>query len=836
MRKRYKNQAWELLNTLQEMHAGIQDSLLRYDENTAMDLLEQCQQGAVALGNMLEQLSEGTENIPLLENYCEEIYRISEALASSEEETDAFFEAADGILEQVKANIRLNISDSFEMVFMPYKAAMWDSMESIWKEAKRDEACEVYVVPIPYFEKNADGSVREMHYEKDLYPAEVNAVDYREYSLENRMPEAIVIHSPYDDCNIITSVLPVFYSDRLKQYTDELVYVPYYVSGGAGSEMHRCLPAYANVDYIIAQGVKQVPYFDSQIQDKVVALGSPKFDKVINMEKDGCEIPEEWKKRIHDKVFFVNTGINGLLNNDSNSLLKILYLLKAAIKEKVTLLWRPHPLLESTIRTMRPQLMPVYREVMNTFQKYPYGILDYSPEIERAIVLADAYIGEATSSVCHLFGVTGKPLFFIKQAILSEDSEAENLKISSCLMDAEQEGIMYAVAAGRNGLLKIRSSGEIEKIYIIPGEAEASNLYIDMLQEDGKLYLIPRNAKQIAVFDTKTEGFRKIEVPEPAQKEKFNKGILYDGFLFLIPRTYPALVKMSCTDYSVQYLEEPVNRMKKENDGRQMFCMAGASAQQENRLFCASAYRPLLLEYRLDNGESKIHLLEGQDGGFGSMDCMDGKVILGCLTENKIIVRDMENGQTVMVNHFPGTWEETKTNSFEKILALQSGIYIFPRKNNAILKLSAKDYTLQNAGDDFPFSLTERKSPFYNHPNHFLMVKKAADDKIIFQDANRHGITVLDGKDNFTWTPVQTSVDAECDAIAQSFAPRGKNLPWGVCETKYISAGNFMEYVRRDMHDWEKQREKFSHIAENLDGTAGIKIYEFIKEKAGLHK
>ena len=91
MRKRYKNQAWELLNTLQEMHAGIQDSLLRYDENTAMDLLEQCQQGAVALGNMLEQLSEGTENIPLLENYCEEIYRISEALASSEEETDAFF-------------------------------------------------------------------------------------------------------------------------------------------------------------------------------------------------------------------------------------------------------------------------------------------------------------------------------------------------------------------------------------------------------------------------------------------------------------------------------------------------------------------------------------------------------------------------------------------------------------------------------------------------------------------------------------------------------------------------------------------------------------------------
>ena len=49
-----------------------------------------------------------------------------------------------------------------EMVFLPYKASMWDSLESIWRAAYEDrEHCNAYVIPIPYADRNPDGSVKE---------------------------------------------------------------------------------------------------------------------------------------------------------------------------------------------------------------------------------------------------------------------------------------------------------------------------------------------------------------------------------------------------------------------------------------------------------------------------------------------------------------------------------------------------------------------------------------------------------------------------------------------------------------------------------------------------
>ena len=48
------------------------------------------------------------------------------------------------------------------LVFLPYKASMWDCMESVWRAAVEDEEhCKVYVVPIPYADLNPDHSVKE---------------------------------------------------------------------------------------------------------------------------------------------------------------------------------------------------------------------------------------------------------------------------------------------------------------------------------------------------------------------------------------------------------------------------------------------------------------------------------------------------------------------------------------------------------------------------------------------------------------------------------------------------------------------------------------------------
>ena len=43
-----------------------------------------------------------------------------------------------------------------EIAFMPYKASMFDSLESIYRVAKDDPDCSVSVVPVPYYDYTPD--------------------------------------------------------------------------------------------------------------------------------------------------------------------------------------------------------------------------------------------------------------------------------------------------------------------------------------------------------------------------------------------------------------------------------------------------------------------------------------------------------------------------------------------------------------------------------------------------------------------------------------------------------------------------------------------------------
>lgn len=107
------------------------------------------------------------------------------------------------------------------------KASMWDSLESVWKAADEDGFCDAYVVPISYYNKNPDGSFREMHYEGSQYPDNVPITSYEDYDFKTRKPDIVYIHNPYDNVYLVTSVHPFFFSENLKKYTDKLVYIPY---------------------------------------------------------------------------------------------------------------------------------------------------------------------------------------------------------------------------------------------------------------------------------------------------------------------------------------------------------------------------------------------------------------------------------------------------------------------------------------------------------------------------------------------------------------------------------------------------------------------------------
>ena len=231
MRQYRKKEILETADLLIEGNNYITNSCRTGNKEHIMEILSQSQEMAIILGNCLERFEEaGKDLVPILEDYCEKIYQFSQNL-SDEFICRKIAKQTTRQLAGLKVNIIEQIpEDKIEMVFFPYKASMWDSLESVWRAAAEDPECDAYVVPIPYFERNQQGELAVMHYEGDQFPDDVPVVHYMDYNLVERKPDVAFIHNPYDQYNHVTSVHPAYYVRELKKYVRKVAYIPYFVS------------------------------------------------------------------------------------------------------------------------------------------------------------------------------------------------------------------------------------------------------------------------------------------------------------------------------------------------------------------------------------------------------------------------------------------------------------------------------------------------------------------------------------------------------------------------------------------------------------------------------
>ena len=181
MRKFIQKQILELIYTLWE---GIEYAAYSQNSSAAVAVLQDCYLAIDAIDNTLKaHLSE--ERYSFYNNINSKIRSLIEALEDGINKEDATNEAVEKLKEQIILldNELFNEAEvKLEIVFMPYKASMWDSLESIWLAAKADPSCECYVVPIPYYDRNPDHSFSNYHYEGDKFPSEVPITHYKEYN------------------------------------------------------------------------------------------------------------------------------------------------------------------------------------------------------------------------------------------------------------------------------------------------------------------------------------------------------------------------------------------------------------------------------------------------------------------------------------------------------------------------------------------------------------------------------------------------------------------------------------------------------------------------------
>lgn len=440
MRQRQKMQIEAVIKLLSQTHLQIKNNIEKKENLIAMDLLQQCQEVAIELGNRIEQIEgENFTTIPLLESYCEILYTSYEKLQHTESvNNNKIYKNLHKSLIQIETSVTNDIKIHREVVFLPYKASMWDSLESIWIAASKDSDWDAYVIPIPYYDKNPDGSLKELHYEGNMYPDYVPITDYQTYNFEQRHPDMIFIHNPYDEYNYVTSVHPFFYSKNLKKFTDRLVYIPYFIhQNHYVAEDYCILPGVIYAEKVILQSQKvkeqYKKYYISTMKkvenDKFWALGSPKLDRSYK-EKI---IPDEWnefiyKDGIRRKILFLNTHLVCLMQKYAEDFfLKIEKIFDYFRQNtKVLLLWRPHPLSLATANSMNPYIKNRYLDLVQNYKKEKTGIYDDSSDIHRAVEISDAYYGNK-SSVTEMFLALGKPVMIMNLRV--HEKENKNVTI-----------------------------------------------------------------------------------------------------------------------------------------------------------------------------------------------------------------------------------------------------------------------------------------------------------------------------------------------------------------------------------------------------------------------
>jgi phosphorylcholine metabolism protein LicD len=427
----YKESIKMLLENVRKLH----DMILCNSEYTIPELLTECQENVMLTGELIEEMKgEGHVTISFLEKYCEDIYNLYQKYSDGEIQD---LSEITGILQKDIKEAEKCINDSIlnrkEIVFILSEYSSWSSFESVWKEAVKDESCDVYVIPVPYYYKKYDGTLKDMCYDLDMFPDEVNPVWYDTFDVEKHYPDMIFINSPYDAYDATTTVPKEFYSDRLRKYTKKLVYIPSFLVYEFSSDNYReyynmqyycTMPGVIYSDKVIVQSENMRDLYIQKLtefagentrslwEEKISAKDSPICDYEVAHKKDYdlpkdifCKSTGEYKKII---LYYTSvTMLSGGFDVMAGKLRSVISIFKDN-RENIAVIWCIQDCVRNAIDNLTPEQKQTYQCIVDEFKSTGNVLILYD-DFKKAVDMCDAYYGDA-SWLANMCRYEGKPV------------------------------------------------------------------------------------------------------------------------------------------------------------------------------------------------------------------------------------------------------------------------------------------------------------------------------------------------------------------------------------------------------------------------------------------
>lgn len=837
MRKYIKKQILGIMKSLLDANQLLKKLIIKGSNDKIVALLQDMQSAAIEIGEAIEKSQgEGTEVVCSLEELCELIWETSQLPMN---EKNRLYKEMHIKLLLIQEQIKV-FPEKTEVVFLPYKASMWDSLESVWMAANEDENCDAYVIPIPYYDKNPDGKLGAMHYEGESFPDYVNITDWRKYDLKGRHPEIIYFHNPYDEYNHVTSIHPGFYSNVIKTFTDKLVYIPYYVCSERTREENCVQKGVLYADKVIVQSdnirKEYIKYCKNMAgagfsADKVIALGSPKFDKVIRNSIIQKNVNDEWKQFAGNrKVILYNTHLNLFLKHGEEALHKLESVFKFfENRSDIVLLWRPHPLCKAALEAMRPELYKGYIALENQYIREKIGIYDAGEDMYPAISMADAYYGDE-SSLINLFGMTGKPVCIQNVNVTNYHfgEKAGNLSFEGMYADGD---FIYFSNKDFNQLACMNiKSGKVELFGEFPDiELKQQRITQNIGMWKNKLYMFPFNAKKVFVFDLLTNEWFTYSLPEPwpqdYDKQAIFAGVQIGKYYYGFCCSRFGVMRLDMDTGGILYCRNNLLQYKQliTDEKIQSVCRQDCCVVQE-RIYVACMTGNIVMEYIPKNNTLQIHQIGNKENQYVTI-CYDGNSFWLSGNGTRVVKWNKETGETKEIEVDIEDYRQDNKFAFASSLYSQGYVWLFAYSANMNIRINVETEEVEEI-----FIFPEE----YNYLVPVRVIKSwTMDDKVCFVDAEKFSIVEIDNNDVRS-IPIY-SADIK-DIWKYFWEPQKSNSYLDYIHREqnnyYKQLGSYIQYVqsKEDTRN-EKQKELFLHFTKFPQGNAGEMIHRKMMEE-----
>ncbi len=703
-----------------------------------------------------------------------------------------------------------------EVVFLPYNATMWDSLESIWLAANEDERCECYVIPIPYYNKNQDSSLGELIYDGDKFPEYVPITHYSEYNLSERSPDIIYFHNPYDNYNRVTTVHQDYYSSKLKEYTNMLVYVPYFVVNHKLKEEFCILPGVKNANYVIVQSEEIAneykKYYLYQDRNKFLPLGSPKIDKVISMTKEEYnedEIPNDWKNKIKGKkVILYNTHLYSIMNDGEALIKKIKYVLSVFEKQRdVVLLWRPHPLSEKTAKSINPEILDKFKDLEEAVKNSETCIFDDTPNLHRSISISDGYFGDR-SSLVELFRNLKKPVMVQDINIQNEIEWKDLNRIPFDDAYINDKEIWFA-STSFNGLFCLnKGSGKIDFKGHFPSEnIRQTRLFCKVVFFNNKLMFIPYNASAIMIYDIEIGAFERIELLKGELKKKFWSYSIYKNYIYIMPLSYGKILRYNIKTGTLENMNSWNEHVKKHGVMNDMWFRD--VIQKDGKLYCPFYQSNFLFVFDLETNKIENYEIGNKEEKYISIQNDGEKFWLIPKDLKSILCWDKSTNEYLYFDDYPIISKFSRIGEpFLTTITVDESIWILPCFLDYIIKIDKKSMTFEDINiENKTIDNVIRDEMFWNFGG-----IKTFDDKLVLLPMNSEDIITI-------------NKNGKIKEITKSFLPEGIKSEI-IKNPLYNEFGDFIEENLFGLREYIKKikNEKIAYNSETKNQELSGKI------------